>query len=64
MNVSLPGLIKEKKLLAYFDELTGEKQLDKSIIKLVIPAVDLTSDRILRSTNIDEAGDRKGLYWV
>ena len=32
MNVSLSGLIKGKKLLAYFNELTGGKQLDESIV--------------------------------
>lgn len=64
MNVSLSGLIKGKKLLAYFNELTGGKQLDESIVKLVIPAVDLMSGRTLCFTNIDEVRDRKDLHWV
>ena len=54
-RINLQGYIKGDKLLSYFCELTGRKQLDESVVKLVIPAVDLISGQTLCFTNSETA---------
>ena len=57
-KISLQGYIKGDKLLSYLCELTAGKQLDESVVKLVIPAVDLISGQTLCFTNSDQPGRR------
>lgn len=63
-NVSLSGLIRGKKLLSYFNELTGSKTLDQSVVKLVVPSVDLMSGQTVCFTNMDHVKDTRTVHWV
>lgn len=63
-GISLSGLIKGKKLLAYFNKLTGSKKLDQSAVKLVVPSVDLMSGRTVCFTNMDHVKDSESVHWV
>ncbi len=62
-RINLQGYIKGDKLLSYFCELTGRKQLDESVVKLVIPAVDLISGQTLCFTNSETASPQMHVRW-
>lgn len=63
-KISLQGYIKGDKLLSYLCELTAGKQLDESVVKLVIPAVDLISGQTLCFTNSETAGAQMHVRWA
>ena len=63
-KISLQGYIKGDKLLSYLCELTAGKQLDESVVKLVIPAVDLISGQTLCFTNSETAGAQMHVRWT
>lgn len=62
-KVSLSGMIKGDKLLAYLCDLTKGKKLDQSVVKLVIPAVDLMSGETVCFTNVEETDHRNHVQW-
>lgn len=62
-TISLQGFMKGDKLLSYFCELTGRKQLDESAVKLVIPAVDLNSGNTVCFTNMEHTGAIRHVVW-
>ena len=62
-GVSLSGLIKGDKLLDYFFSLTGQKQMDQAVLKVVIPAVDLVSGNTICFTNSDQVREMERVTW-
>ena len=62
-GVSLSGLIKGDKLLDYFFSLTGQKQMDQAVLKVVIPAVDLVSGNTICFTNSDQVREAEHVTW-
>ncbi|WP_138306046.1 patatin-like phospholipase family protein [Clostridium sp. 1001271st1 H5] len=62
-GVSLSGLIKGDKLLDYFFSLTGQKQMDQAVLKVVIPAVDLVSGNTICFTDSDQVREAEHVTW-
>lgn len=63
-DVSLSGFIKGNKLLSYLCSLTLRKQLDESVVKLVIPAADLVSGKTICFTNSDKTASLQNVKWA
>lgn len=61
--VSLSGFLKGNRLLNYFCRLTGRKQLDEAVVKLVIPAVDLISGNTICFTNMEHVTAVEHVRW-
>lgn len=61
--ITLTGLLKGNRLLAYFHSLTGGRNLDEAVLPFVIPAVDLNSGDTIAFTNVVHPRKAPHVQW-
>ncbi len=61
--ITLTGLLKGNRLLAYFHSLTEGRNLDEALLPFVIPAVDLNSGDTIAFTNVAHPRKASHVQW-